>query len=216
MRPILFVAFAAALFLASCDQESDFAVAKQQSPYSVTIGSGAFGDVVAPNAIPAGDDVVQLNRDYCIEVSSTNWLTGFGERIPVKPNEPQTSDPFRGPRGIYSIEASGEGFCEEFARSKTELKLIYNARTNHVEGKLITHFYDGQELEQYFEGVANVSQQHPSLLLRIDILKGELRTADENMRMVKGQIIISIPEKPEGALKSNVYTIGMYCTGDVN
>ena len=210
MRTFLFLALSATLFLTSCEKESEFAVAKSQLP---TVEQLRLYASAGSNFEP--DDNNEITRDYCIELSTSNWLSGYGTREPAREFAIQTTV-VRVTDGVYTIEANGDGFSEEFARSKSELQLTFNARINKVEGKMVTHFYHGEELEQYFEGDALVVYDHGAIILKANVIKGELRTAAEQLGLIKGEIIIALPQKPEGWFETNIYSAAMFCTGIVD
>jgi hypothetical protein len=212
MKAQLFFALSITCFLfTACQKEADLAQPSASFPDAEALKSYA-SDHYSVDGTPRDG----LTRDYCIDLSTTNWLVGHGTFEPLR----QTAADQRTVRsiesGMYIIEASGDGMSADYARSSSELKMTFNSRTNHVSGSMITKFFHGEVLVQEFDGGALVLIDRYAMILKANVPSAKFDNGSEVLDLVKGELIIALPLKPEGWFETNIYTQGMFCTGVVD
>ena len=210
MRAQMFLVLCVATFFTACEKDADFAQAPVKIPSADILKSYASGNYDFEDVIR---DAVTL--DYCIELNTSHWLVGFGKLEPLREEIVNESYISRIPTGLYVIEASGDGMSADYARCTSELKLTFNSRTNRLTGSMISKFYKGEVLEQKFDEDAVVLYDSQAMILKASVLKAQFNTGSELLSLVKGEIIIALPIKPEGWFETNIYTTGMFCTAVV-
>lgn len=193
------------VLLTACEKDVDLASA------SISASSTAenLKQYVTASYDPVAADFDGVSSDYCIEVSASHSLVAFGEFEALRQQTTATS---RIPTGLYSIEASGEGFSDELARSHTQLKMEFNSRTSRLTGTIITKFFNGEVLEQQVDGEALVLYDRHAMILKANVRKAVLNNGREILSSVRGELVLSLPLDPKGWFESNLYSIGMYCT----
>ncbi len=200
MKTQLFSVLCLALLFTACEKEADFA--------STTVTSPSPNDA----------DPSTLSYDYCINLSSSSALVGFGKFEPmrvtgVQDNSARVRKPFV---GMYTIEANGEGTSAELARSSTSAKLTFNSRTNRLSGVISTKFFNGEELEQHIDSDALVVFDRKSMIIKANVRTAKLNTDSEKLDLVRGELVLALPLHPQGWFEANLYTTGMFCTPVVN
>jgi hypothetical protein len=213
MKTHCVLAICAALAFAACQKDSDLA-----RPLSGAPDVSLAGKVdVSPEAAFA-DNNASSAADKCMEVSTTNWLSGYGEFTPLHLSDLNEDKEYnkvetRGviPTGIYVIEATGEGISETFARSNTDLKLTFNTRTHKITGQLTTKFYNGEVLVQNIDGDAKVTTDRIAMYLVARVDNAHIQMGSERLDLDYGEILLVLPVKPEGWFETNLYTTGVFC-----
>ena len=213
MKTHCVLAICAALAFAACQKDSDLA-----RPLSGASDVSLTGKVdVSPEAAFADKNVSSV-ADKCMEVSTTNWLSGYGEFKPLcQPDLNEDKEYSKAetrsvvPAGIYVIEATGEGFSETFARSNTDLKLTFNTRTHQITGQLTTTFYNGEVLVQNIDGDATATTDRIAMYLVATVDNGHIQMGSQRLDLDYGEIRLVLPVKPEGWFETNLYTTGVFC-----
>lgn len=211
MKTQMFLLLCLATFFISCEKEANFPQAPGKAPVADRLASYVSGSYAVADVPPDA-----VTHDYCIELSTSNWLSGYGKFEPFRQAVARDSYTSRVATGMYVIEAKGDGISEDYARSTSELKLMFNARTNRLTGSIVTKFFQGEVLEQKIDGDALVVYEGQAMILKANVLTAQFNNGSELLSLVKGEMIIALPIKPEGWFEANLYSTGMFCTSVVN
>lgn len=203
MKSPVFLLFSFALFFTACEKDADFA--------TLAIPSQRVGEDSQD-----GDMRSPLTVDYCINLSTSHTLQGFGTFELLRESssrEPTTASKLE--IGMFKLEASGEGTSEELGNSYSQMKVEFNSRTNRLSGIIITTFNSGETLEQYIDGDALIVFERRAMIIKANIRSAILSKPLENLNLFRGELVLGLPLHPEGFFEANLYTTGMYCTNVV-
>jgi hypothetical protein len=196
----MFLLFSFVLFFTACEKDADFATI-------ATLSS----DRIAQNLSVAQESPLTL--DYCVDVSTSHALQGFGTFKLYRQTGPRENNTVsRLESGLFTLEASGKGTSQELGNSTTEMKVEFNSRTNRLFGTIVTTFDSGETLLQKIDSDALVVFESRAMIIKANIRGAILQMPTENLDIIRGELILGLPIHPEGFFEANLYTTGMYCT----